>query len=127
MTVTFWGSTSCYPITLNNNKESVRQTESTIFSISCSLEQLSNYWRDSRSIYFELINFDDLQPIGFGILDTSEFGRKWCKLLLLIESFQSGERIEESLTIYSMSTGFRIGQVSIVLFLLPYSTISSTL
>ena len=76
MTVTFWGSTSCYPITLNNNKESVKQTESTIFSISCSLEQLSNYWRDSRSIYFELINFNDLQPIGFGILDTSEFGRK---------------------------------------------------
>lgn len=75
MTVTFWGSTSCYPIILNNNKESVKQTESSIFSISCSLEQLSNYWRDSHSIYFELINFDDLQPIGFGILDTNEFGR----------------------------------------------------
>ena len=76
MTVTFWGRTSCYPITLNNNKDRVKQTESTISSISSSLEQLSNYWRDSRSIYFELINFDDLQPIGFGILDTSEFGRK---------------------------------------------------
>ena len=75
MTVTFWGSTCCYPIILNNNKESVKQTESSIFSISCSLEQLSNYWRDSHSIYFELINFDDLQPIGFGILDTNEFGR----------------------------------------------------
>ena len=75
MTATFWGSTRCYPIILNNNKESIGQNESTLFSVSSSLEQLSNYWQDSRSIYLELVDFDSLQPIGFSILDTSEFGR----------------------------------------------------
>ena len=49
-------------------------TESTLFSVCCSLEQISNYWRESQFVYFEIVNFDSLHPVGFGILDTAAFG-----------------------------------------------------
>lgn len=70
-----------YPIRINQNRESIGLNESTLFSVCCSLDQLSNYWKDAEAVYLEVVDFDTLQRIGFGFIDTREFGYSQLTLL----------------------------------------------
>ena len=60
---------------INKESKGVGLYDSTLFNVCCSIEQLSHYWKDSHYVYFEVVDFDSIKPIGFGVIDTSEFGK----------------------------------------------------